>query len=140
MFNMSPDIGFPGSSFGGGFDFMFSVFPVIFVIMFAVIIGIFVVSAVKGMKQWHTNNNSPKLTVGAIVVNKRDDVHRRHSGTHEHRHTSYYTYYYVTFEVESGDRMEFSVTGEESGLLVEGDRGLLTFQGTRYLGFERVAG
>ena len=27
--------------------------------------------------------------------------------------------------------------GDEYGLLVEGDQGLLTFQGTRYLGFER---
>jgi hypothetical protein len=33
--------------------------------------------------------------------------------------------------------MELRVDGEEYGLLVEGDQGLLTFQGTRYLGFER---
>ena len=45
------------------------------------------------------------------------------------------TRYYVTFQVESGDRMEFSVSGREYGLLVEGDTGRLTFQGTRYLGF-----
>ena len=29
------------------------------------------------------------------------------------------------------------MTGTEYGLLAEGDRGKLTFQGTRYLGFER---
>ena len=29
--------------------------------------------------------------------------------------------------------MEFSVSGREYGLLVEGDTGRLTFQGTRYL-------
>ena len=46
-------------------------------------------------------------------------------------------FFYVTFEVESGDRMELSVVGSEFGLLVEGDKGRLTFQGTRYLGFER---
>ena len=44
---------------------------------------------------------------------------------------------YATFQVESGDRMELSMTGTEYGLLAEGDRGKLTFQGTRYLGFER---
>ncbi len=48
-----------------------------------------------------------------------------------------FTDYYLTFEVESGDRMEFEVEGEEYGLLAEGDRGILNFQGTRYLGFER---
>lgn len=45
--------------------------------------------------------------------------------------------YYVTFQVESGDRMEFAVSGNEYGMLVEGDKGSLTFQGTRYLSFLR---
>jgi hypothetical protein len=54
---------------------------------------------------------------------------------HTSGHTS--TTYYVTFQVESGDRMEFHVSGEEYGLLVEGDYGDLSFQGTRYLGFVR---
>ena len=57
-------------------------------------------------------------------------------GQHHGHHT--YTYYYVTFEVDSGDRMELGVEDAEYGLLVEGDRGRLTFQGTRFLGFERT--
>ena len=44
---------------------------------------------------------------------------------------------YVTFQVESGDRMELSIDGSEYGLLAEGDEGVLTLQGTRYLGFDR---
>ena len=43
----------------------------------------------------------------------------------------------MTFQVESGDRIELNVSGPEYGMLVEGDRGDLSFQGTRYLGFER---
>ena len=39
--------------------------------------------------------------------------------------------------VESGDRMELSVDDSEYGMLVEGDEGKLTFQGSRYLGFEQ---
>ena len=35
------------------------------------------------------------------------------------------------------ERMEFSMEGEDFGLLAEGDVGLLTFQGSRYLGFDR---
>jgi hypothetical protein len=46
--------------------------------------------------------------------------------------------YYVTFEVASGDRMELLVPTNEYGYLIEGDRGELTFQGTRYLGFART--
>lgn len=49
----------------------------------------------------------------------------------------YHTTYYVTFQVDSGDRMELSVSGSEYGMLVDGDRGKLSFQGTRYLSFER---
>ena len=45
--------------------------------------------------------------------------------------------YSVTFELDSGDRMEFSMSGSDYGMLIEGDVGTLNFQGTRYLGFER---
>ena len=33
--------------------------------------------------------------------------------------------------------MEFKVTGSEYGMLAEKDTGKLSFQGTRYLSFER---
>ena len=46
------------------------------------------------------------------------------------------TSYYVTFQVESGDRMELRVSRSEYGLLAERNQGNLSFQGTRYLGFE----
>ena len=39
--------------------------------------------------------------------------------------------------MESGDRIELKVSGKEYGMLVEQDSGILTFQGTRYLDFER---
>ena len=50
---------------------------------------------------------------------------------------SSHTTYYVTFEVESGDRIELVVPRSEYGFMVEGDQGKLTFQGTRYLSFDR---
>ncbi|MNJ74498.1 hypothetical protein D3C77_714380 [compost metagenome] len=41
--------------------------------------------------------------------------------------------------MESGDRLEFPVSGTEYGQCAEGDQGKLSFQGKRYLGFERSA-
>ena len=123
-----------GFGFGMGFD----MFGIMFTIVFVLVIGTFIVTAVKGIGQWNKNNHSPRLTVPATVVSKRTNVTRHdHGGAngHHHHHTS--TTYYVTFQVESGDRMELHVAGHEYGLLVEGDNGRLTFQGTRYLGFER---
>ena len=123
---------------GFGFGLGFNLFGVMFTIMFVLVIGMFIVAAVKGVSQWNKNNNSPRLTVPATVVAKRTNVTRHHHGganAHHHHHTS--TTYYVTFQVESGDRMELHLAGHEYGLLIEGDSGDLTFQGTRYLGFER---
>ena len=122
---------------GFGFDFVFSVFPIIWLLMFLLIFGVILVSIGRSIKQWNKNNHSPRLTVEAKVLAKRHDVSRHHSGG-EHHHHHYHNTYYVTFEVASGDRMELQMQGQEYGLLIEGDKGKLTFQGTRYLGFERT--
>ena len=123
-----------------GFGFGFGVFGLMFYLVFFAIFGMFIVFAVKGISQWNKNNHSPKLTVPAKVVAKRTNVshHNHNHGTTGMHHTTHSTTYYVTFQVESGDRMELHVAGQEFGLLVEGDEGKLTFQGTRYLGFERT--
>lgn len=52
-------------------------------------------------------------------------------------HTSTSTTYYATFQFDSGDRLELHIPGREYGMMAEGDVGDLTFQGTRYLGFDR---
>nr|WP_325230260.1 DUF2500 domain-containing protein [uncultured Oscillibacter sp.] len=118
----------------GGFDLMFSIFPFLFITVFVIVIGTFVVMAVRGVGTWSKNNASPRLTVSAQVVTKRTQVsHHHHQESMSHTSTSYY----ATFQVESGDRMEFQLNGSEYGMLAEGDQGSLTFQGTRYLGFER---
>ena len=127
-----------GMGFNQGFG-MFNAFGIMFTIVFVLVIGTFIVIAVKGIGQWNKNNHSPRLTVPATVVAKRTNVsHHRHGGVNDHHHHHTSTSYYVTFQVESGDRMELHVAGTEYGLLIEGDRGNLTFQGTRYLGFDRV--
>ena len=116
---------------------MFEIFSVLFFVAFFCIFGIIVASFVRAGKQWQKNNHSPRLTVEAKVVSKRTNYHS-HSGT-DHHVGHGHTTYYVTFEVASGDRMELNMSGTEYGLLVEGDWGDLTFQGTRYLSFQRKA-
>ena len=122
---------------GFGFDFMFTFVPIMTKLIFGLVFGVIVASLIRSGKQWHKNNQSPQLTVDARVIAKRHDISRHHSvGEHHHYHTT--NTYFVTFEVESGDRMELQLQGHEYGLLIEGDKGRLTFQGTRYLGFERT--
>ena len=119
-----------------GFSFGFDMFNVVFTLMFITVFAVFVIALVKGLSQWNKNNHSPRLTVPVTVVSKRTNVsHHHHAGEHHMSSTS--TSYYVTFQVESGDRMELHLSGSQFGLIVEGDKGLLTFQGTRFLNFER---
>ena len=108
---------------------MFGMFYVVFFLFIAMFIFVFV----RVISEWVNNNNSPRLSVDAKIVDKRMSTHHHHSNGHNHHTHSYH----ITFEVQSGDRMELRVPRSEFGLLVEGDEGVLSFQGTRYLGFER---
>jgi len=124
---------------GPGFGYGFTMFHILFILIFVVAFGSVLLNIIRGIGEWTKNNNSPELTVEATVVAKRTNVSRhRHGGANGHGHYRTSTTYYVTFQFESGDRMEFNMSGPEYGLLVEGDRGKLSFQGTRYLGFARV--
>lgn len=99
--------------------------------MFFIVFGIIAFSIIKSTLQWSKNNNEPLLTVPAKVVTKRSNT-RGGSGN-----SSAHTSYYVTFEVQSGDRLELKMNGRNYGQLADGDFGLLSFQGTRYHTFER---
>ena len=123
-----------------GFNFMFGIFPFLFMAVFSFIFVFIIIKVVQGAKQWKRNNDSPVLTVDAKVVTKRSDVsYRHHNNMSDNSMNMGYssTYYYVTFEVASGDRMEFQVADTEYGMVTEGDKGSLTFQGTRYLSYVR---
>ncbi len=118
---------------GIGFQLMETLFPLLFILFFVV----FFVILIRGILQWHKNNQSPRLTVEATIVTKRRHVTHHNGGAAGSMGTTS-TSYYVTFQVASGDRMELRVSGQEYGMLAEGDRGQLTFQGTRYLDFQRM--
>ena len=47
------------------------------------------------------------------------------------------TKYYMTFETSEGRRLELQVSGKQYGLCMQGDEGQLTFQGIRYVSFQR---
>lgn len=111
--------------------FFFGGIPIFIGLIFILVFGLIIFTIIKGISQWNKNNNSPMLSVPTQVVAKRSDT-RGGSGN-----SSASTSYYVTFQVESGDRMELHVSGQEYGMLAEDDLGVLTFQGTRFLSFER---
>ena len=122
------------------FEQIYPAFPMIFLVIFGIAflstIGIFVTVLVIILTRVNKDRKAPRLTVPAKVVDKWTS----YSSTHRHRHGHHpmtSTSYHATFEVDSGDRMVLLLTVYEYGLLMEGDQGLLTFQGSRFLDFQR---
>ena len=85
------------------------------------------------------DRRQPVIPVRAKVIAKRTQVRGRgtqHNDIHMQSHTS--TSYYATFELENGERMELAIPSHQIGYLVEGDRGILSFQGRLFVKFDRV--
>ncbi|MFM8219694.1 MAG: DUF2500 domain-containing protein [Planctomycetaceae bacterium] len=102
-----------------------------FFCLFFLVFGlVFLFAIAKGLSEWAHNNSLPILTKESEVISKRTHVQWS-------RNTGSRTAYYVTFELEGGERLEFEIPAKEYGMLREYDRGELTFQGTRYHGFTR---
>lgn len=101
--------------------------------MFVIVIGIILIAIIK---QSHKNNRSPKLIVNAKVVAKRIKKTQHLSQGNAVPYVDTNVTYYVIFQVEGDDQVEFFVRKWDYSKLAEGDCGKLTFQGTKYLGFE----
>ena len=107
-----------------------------FIILFAAIIG---VSLIIIVAHWIKDRRSPRIVVQATISDKRiqkDYVSRLRNaspGTHLHRIITYY----VIFDLETGEHIELRISKLKYAELKKGSSGKLTFQGTRYIGFER---
>lgn len=122
-----------------GFGFGFHAFDGMFTLVFVLVIGLFIYAVVQAIARKQKNDASPRLTVLARVVSRRQEVtHHARNMNDGVYHTSSTTRYFVTFQVESGDRMELELDGSDFGMLAEGDEGRLSFQGTRFLDFQRT--
>ncbi len=122
-----------------GFGFGFHAFEGMFTLVFVLVIGLFIYAVVQAIARKQKNDASPRLTVLARVVSRRQEVtHHARNMNDGVYHTSSTTRYFVTFQVESGDRLELQLDGSDFGMLAEGDEGRLSFQGTRFLDFQRT--
>jgi hypothetical protein len=111
--------------------FMFNAMPAIVGIIFIIVTGGFIFTIGKGISQYASNKAQPVVTVPARVITKR--THTWGGAGDASANTSYY----VTFEMESGERIEMPVSGNFYGLHTEGDVGMLKHQGTQMISYER---
>ncbi|KIL52835.1 DUF2500 domain-containing protein [Jeotgalibacillus campisalis] len=114
-------------------NFMLTGVPIFIAIVFIIVFGIIIYTSIKGVSVWSSNNRAPRVQEEALVLSKRTE--NRSVGGNQHPRTT--SYYYITFEFINGTRKEFEVKGNEFGLLAEGDKGSLDYQGTRFHKFMR---
>jgi len=112
-------------------NFMFNAVPIIVVVIFVIVIGTFLVVIGKGISENIRNSKMEEVTIPARIISKRTHVWGGHGNSSAH------TSYYVTFEDENGERREFSVSDSFYSMHAEGDTGMLTHKGTRFIHFER---
>ena len=93
---------------------------------------------VKSLLIWLKNSMSPAKSYPARVLGKRTETSGQ-VGYYGSNYGSVDTYYFITFEFKNGERREYEVSGEEFGLVLEGDQGWVTAKGSRYEHFEREA-
>ena len=99
--------------------------------VFAIVAGGFLYAIVRGLRIWMGNNASEVVTRAVTVVDKRTEVW---GGSGD---SSANTNYYMTFEMDDQSRIELPVRADKYGLMVVGDQGELTYQGTRFKHFNR---
>lgn len=107
------------------------------------ILGIILFNVVRGIVELERNNAQPEISVNAQVIDKGEkkntNIHYN-AGDMTGAHGIYMTddiFYYVTFQLENGEAMEFYVDAMEYEVLHKDDRGILSFQGTRFQGFQK---
>lgn len=119
-----------------GFDRFFSEMPLFFKIfgglVLTLFVGVILYAIIKGLSTWSSNNAAALLTQGCKVVDKRSHVS---GGSGD---TSASTHYFITFEFADHSRVELPVQTNHFGIIVVGDQGELTYQGTRFKDFKRI--
>lgn len=114
-------------------DAMFTIVPWSIVIVAVLVFGLIGAVIFSAVSETIRVGRLPIDEAPAHVVAKRQDT----SGMGD---SSVSTSYFVTFEFAGGRREELRTPAKEYGLLAEGDLGMLTHQGPKFLAFDRRRG
>lgn len=117
------------------FNISFILFFIMGLLSFLSFSAFFVFIIIYVVKQRSKDDNAPRLTVDAKVVDKRTVSHRHHNHNNHISHRHYY--HYVSFELQDGQKTELRVSKTDFDSLCVADKGMLTLQGTRFVSFDR---
>ena len=112
-------------------------------IMLVLIIAIFTAIFFRCIFEWTINKCSAMESVDAFVVAKQQAMIQQQipnagDATGGHGFTlQEQPWYKITFRMTDSTEKEFNVDDQSFRELKEGEKGILTYQGTRYLGFKK---
>ncbi len=112
---------------------------ILFVVLFVIVSGGIAAIIVTGIVRKKRNDRAAQTTVDASVLEKHTTVQRHPVAgdtTGAHGYTRF-TSRHVTFLTADDAQQTFDVDETVYDALTEGDRGQLTYQGTRFVGFVR---
>ena len=112
-------------------------------IMLVLIIAIFTAIFFRCIFEWTINKCSAMESVDAFVVAKQQGMIQQQipnagDATGGHGFTlQEQPWYKITFRMTDSTEKEFNVDNQSFRELKEGEKGILTYQGTRYLGLKK---
>jgi hypothetical protein len=116
----------------------FTLFSALFAVVF---FGIFILIGymlVKSFAERSRNNSSPIVTSRVTITAKTTNTAYRGNYIPDNINVQTpYNTYFITFEFVNGNRAEFNVPRSDYAYISEHDTGILTYQGSRYINFER---
>lgn len=119
-----------------GFLEFFADIPLFFKIfggtLFVLVVGVFLYVIIFGLKSWFSNNAAELMHQSATVIDKRTEVW---GGSGD---SSANTNYFITFQFDDQSRKELPIPVQHFGMIVVGDFGELSYQGTRFKEFKRL--
>ena len=121
------------------FFFFFPSFGTLVKLVLLAAVVLFVIIVVKGLAQYHRDNQAPMLTEQAVVtyIPPVRDFHTTPYSSNRSGFFNSSSAAFVSFQLNSGEVKRFRLQKEEYERLQAGDRGMLTYQGSRFRGFSK---
>jgi len=111
--------------------------PILIGLVFAAILGTAAYQLIKKTRQSSRDDSLPVLTALATVSGTRTNTITQPADINPKYKVEPSTKFFATFRLQAGQSLEFELSNVQFAPLAEGQQGTLTFQGTRYLGFEK---
>lgn len=97
------------------------------------ILVVAIIPAIVFVCKFISNKSKPLVEIKAKIISKRMEVTDKNLINDIDK----VTLYYLTFEFEDGKRKEFKVKNKIYGILIEGDKGILKYQGSQFISFNK---